>query len=56
MEVAQLVAAGLNNKQIAARLSLAPGTISQYLRHIYMRLRLSKRSQIAQWLAANAPE
>jgi DNA-binding CsgD family transcriptional regulator len=56
MEVAQLVAAGLNNKEIAARLSLAPGTVSQYMRRIYMRLRLSKRSEIAQWLAAQATE
>jgi DNA-binding NarL/FixJ family response regulator len=56
IEVAQLMAAGLDNKAIAARLSLAPGTISQYMRQIYMRLRLSKRSQIAQWLASEATE
>jgi DNA-binding CsgD family transcriptional regulator len=52
MEVAQLVAVGHSNKEIGIRLSLAPSTVSNYLRYILWRLRLSRRSQLAQWVAA----
>jgi DNA-binding NarL/FixJ family response regulator len=51
-EVAQLVAAGLSNKDIGARLSLAPGTVAKYVQFICWRSRLSERSLIAPWVAA----
>jgi DNA-binding NarL/FixJ family response regulator len=56
MEVAQLVAAGRDDHEIADELSLAPGTISHYVRQICVRRRLFGRSEIAAWLAAEAAE
>jgi DNA-binding NarL/FixJ family response regulator len=54
MEVTQLVAAGHSDKEIGIRLSLAPSTVSTYLRSILWRLRRTRRSQLAQWVAARA--
>jgi DNA-binding CsgD family transcriptional regulator len=51
-EVAQLVAAGLTNRQIADRLVLAPKTISAHVEHILMKLGAARRTEIAAWTAA----
>jgi len=51
-EVAQLVAAGLTNPQIAARLVLAPKTISAHVSHILTKLGAARRTEIAAWCAA----
>ena len=48
-EIAQLVAAGLSNREIAARLSLAPGTVGEHISNILWCLRLTRRRQIASW-------
>jgi DNA-binding CsgD family transcriptional regulator len=48
-EIVALVASGLTNKEIAARLFLAPGTVSNHVEHILRKLHLSRRSQIATW-------
>jgi len=49
-EVAELVAQGLTNRQIAARLCLSERTAQNHVQHILTKLHLSNRSQIAVWL------
>jgi DNA-binding CsgD family transcriptional regulator len=49
LEVAQLVAAGLTNRQIAERLVLAPKTVSAHVEHILEKLHASRRTEIAAW-------
>jgi DNA-binding CsgD family transcriptional regulator/tetratricopeptide (TPR) repeat protein len=48
-EVAQLVAAGLTNRQIAEQLVLAPKTISAHITHILAKLGAARRAEIAAW-------
>jgi ATP/maltotriose-dependent transcriptional regulator MalT len=48
-EVAQLVAAGLTNRQIAEQLVLAPKTISAHVTHILTKLGAARRAEIAAW-------
>ncbi|MFI9382129.1 AAA family ATPase [Kutzneria sp. NPDC052558] len=43
-EVAQLAAAGLTNKQIAARLLLSPRTVSTHLYHVFPKLGITSRA------------
>ncbi len=50
-EIAQLVAAGLTNRQIAAQLVLAPKTISAHVSHILTKLGAARRAEIAAWWA-----
>ena len=50
-EVAQLVAAGLTNRQIAERLVLASKTISAHITHILTKLGAARRAEIAAWCA-----
>jgi DNA-binding CsgD family transcriptional regulator len=52
LEVAQLVAAGLTNRQIAERLVLAPKTISAHIEHMLEKLHAGRRTEIAAWYAA----
>jgi two-component system nitrate/nitrite response regulator NarL len=46
-EVAHLVSRGLRNKEIARELHLSEGTVKMYLHHIYDKLRLGGRTQLA---------
>jgi predicted ATPase/DNA-binding CsgD family transcriptional regulator len=48
-QVAQLVADGLTNSQIAARLGVSSRTVVSHLEHIRAKLDLSTRTQIAAW-------
>jgi DNA-binding CsgD family transcriptional regulator len=48
-EVAELVAAGLTNRQIAERLVLAPKTISAHIEHMLEKLHAGRRTEIAAW-------
>jgi DNA-binding CsgD family transcriptional regulator/tetratricopeptide (TPR) repeat protein len=50
-EVAQLVAVGLTNRQIAEQLVLAPKTISAHITHILAKLGAARRAEIAAWCA-----
>jgi DNA-binding CsgD family transcriptional regulator/tetratricopeptide (TPR) repeat protein len=50
-EVAQLVAAGLTNRQIAEQLVLSPKTISAHITHILTKLGAARRAEIAAWCA-----
>jgi DNA-binding CsgD family transcriptional regulator/tetratricopeptide (TPR) repeat protein len=48
-EVATLVAQGLTNRQIAARLVIAPRTADNHLQHVFDKLGVSTRAQVAAW-------
>ena len=50
-EVAELVAAGLTNRQIAQRLVVSPKTISAHVTHILTKLGAGRRAEIAAWCA-----
>ena len=50
-EVAQLVAAGLTNRQIAERMVVAPKTVSAHVTHILDKLGAARRAEIAAWCA-----
>jgi DNA-binding CsgD family transcriptional regulator len=48
-EVARLVAAGLANREIAARLHLSVRTVETHVRHMLTKLGLLNRTQLATW-------
>lgn len=50
-QVAELVAEGLSNRQIAQRLVVSPRTIDRHLENILCKLDYSSRAQIAAWTA-----
>jgi DNA-binding CsgD family transcriptional regulator len=50
-EVAELVAQGLTNREIAERLYLSERTAQTHVQHILTKLDLSNRSQIAMWVS-----
>jgi predicted ATPase/DNA-binding CsgD family transcriptional regulator len=55
LEIARLVADGLTNRQIAARLTLSVRTIDTHLEHIRTKLGVQSRVQIGTWLAQRTP-
>ncbi|TMG29156.1 MAG: LuxR family transcriptional regulator, partial [Chloroflexi bacterium] len=52
-EVAQLVARGLSNREIAQRLYLSERTVDNHVHRILDKLGFDSRVQIATWLARN---
>jgi DNA-binding NarL/FixJ family response regulator len=50
-EVAVLVGHGLTNRQIAERLVIALRTADNHVQHIFDKLGLSSRAQVAAWVA-----
>lgn len=52
-EVILLVAQGLNNKEISAKLYLSEGTVRNYLSNILEKLDLRDRTQLAVWYYQN---
>lgn len=50
-EVAELVANGLRNKQIAANLFITQRTVAAHVEHILAKLEFTSRTQIAAWFA-----
>jgi DNA-binding NarL/FixJ family response regulator len=52
-EVAQLVADGLSNKQIGARLFISERTVENHVRGIMNKLGFNSRAQIAAWMASS---
>jgi non-specific serine/threonine protein kinase len=51
-EVAHLVAQGLTDREIAARLVISPRTAESHVEQILLRLGLRSRAQIAAWIAS----
>jgi DNA-binding CsgD family transcriptional regulator len=47
LQIAQLAAEGLSNREIGARLYLSPRTISTHLYHVFPKLSITARSQLA---------
>jgi len=52
-DVAQLVAGGLSNREIAGRLYLSERTVDNHVHHILDKLGFDSRVQVATWLARN---
>jgi DNA-binding CsgD family transcriptional regulator len=50
-EVARQIAAGLTNGEIADALSVSPKTVSAHVEHILAKLGVSRRAEIAAWVA-----
>ena len=48
LDVARLVGEGLANREIGARLLISPRTVETHLTHVYAKLSLSSRVQLAQ--------
>jgi DNA-binding CsgD family transcriptional regulator len=51
LEVARLIADGRTNGEIAAELGMAPKTASSHVEHILAKLGVSRRTEIASWVA-----
>ena len=54
-EVAALVAEGLTDREIAARLVISPRTAESHVEQILTRLGFRSRAQVAAWVGANSP-
>ena len=52
-EVAQLVAKGLSNREIATRLYVSERTVDNHVHHILDKLGVDSRVQVATWLVRN---
>jgi pimeloyl-ACP methyl ester carboxylesterase/DNA-binding CsgD family transcriptional regulator len=55
-EVAALVAEGLTNRQIAARLVITERSVESHVDRIRLRLGVRSRAQVAVWMAGQAPK
>jgi DNA-binding NarL/FixJ family response regulator len=54
-EIANLVADGLSNRDIAERLAITEGTVEVHVKHILGKLGFSSRAQVAGWFALQGP-
>jgi DNA-binding CsgD family transcriptional regulator len=50
-EVARLVSDGITNREIADRLFLSPHTVNSHLRHIFAKLAINSRTELARIVA-----
>jgi DNA-binding CsgD family transcriptional regulator len=50
IEVAVLIAQGLTSKQVGRRLLIERGTVDTHVQHIYNKLNIDSRPQLAVWL------
>ena len=51
LEIAELIAEGLSNRQIAARFTISVRTVETHAQHIMVKLGFRNRAQIASWVA-----
>ena len=51
LQIATLIATGLSNRQIAARLGIASATVARHIANIMAKLGFSSRLQIAAWIS-----
>jgi non-specific serine/threonine protein kinase len=54
-EIATLVAEGLSNREIAERLIISKRTVDAHVEHIFSKLGVSSRVQVANWLTSGQP-
>ncbi len=50
--MARLIADGLTNKQVGARLFISDGTVATHVRNRLNKLGFDSRAQIASWMAS----
>jgi DNA-binding NarL/FixJ family response regulator len=50
VEVAVLIAQGLTSKEVGSRLFIGRGTVDTHVQHIYNKLNIDSRPQLAIWL------
>ena len=50
-----MVASGLSNREIAARLFISKRTVDAHVEHIYGKLEISSRVQLTVWLQEQPP-
>lgn len=50
LEIAQLIAGGLSNKEIARKLFLSERTVDNHVQHLLNKLNFHSRAQIAAWV------
>jgi DNA-binding NarL/FixJ family response regulator len=53
VEISQLIAEGLSNKQIGARLFISEPTVATHVRNIMNKLGFNSRAQIAGWITSS---
>jgi len=56
LQIARLVAYGMTNREVAAKLFLSPKTIEYHLSQIYRKLDLRSRTQLATLMASEMPD
>jgi DNA-binding CsgD family transcriptional regulator len=56
LQISRLVAYGMTNREVAAKLFLSPKTIEYHLSQIYRKLDLRSRTQLASLMASEMPE
>ncbi|WP_460716803.1 helix-turn-helix transcriptional regulator [Nocardioides dilutus] len=54
-EIAGLLAEGLTNKEIAARLVISQRTVESHVDHVFAKLGMTSRAQVAGWVADQQP-
>jgi DNA-binding CsgD family transcriptional regulator len=55
LQIAMLLAQGRTTREAAAALFLSPKTIEYHLRHVYMKLGVHSREELARVLSASSP-
>ena len=56
LQIALLLTAGRTTREAAAALFLSPKTVEYHLRHVYQKLGVNSRDQLARALASQAPD